>query len=278
MLRLFKYAKRSTTQYRNRFFHTESYPILNRNNLTQGIIFKIKGNGENPTINKEVLCEEIHVKNLLPTKHYLIIHLLQTLRRDSTNSNVVASPHLAGGIFSNDLNIIPETGISKVHGNKYTKPSYIKENLTVDELITKQEYEANALFHSDKGVQASIFSPKDGGISSFGCARFIIFINIEATNISKDEYIKRIQAEKRADKIYNRQSNNCIHSLARVFTGNNSMDGYPLDTQVALVEIIKQISYSVDSIFSDNFNEEAYSSNLIHTHPQMRERIYKRGN
>jgi len=263
MFRLYKFTNTNATTY-NKFFHTEAYSILDKNNLTQGVIFKITGNGENHVKNKEVIYDKILKTNLLPAKHYLVIHILQTIRSESENLKVVAEPHLAGAIFSNELNIIPGTGISKVHGKKYAKPSYIKENLRLDELIAKQEYEANAIFHSDNGVQASIFSPKDGGISTFGSARFIVFFNIEITNINMAEYIKRVQEEKRMDIIYNRQSNNCIHSLARVVTGNKYIEGNSLDTQVAAVEIAKQITGSIDSIFSDNFHSEAYTANLIH--------------
>ncbi len=240
----------------NKTFHTKVFPIADRNNQTQGVIFQITGNGESLTKNKNILYRELFNTGLMPTQHYAVFHVLQTLR--NYLGKIVADPHLLGGIFLPDLTILQGTGISKVHGRVADK--------------TAEDYKAVAHFHSDKAVQNSIFSPQDGGISDFGCARYILVLNIGITNIDISKLIKDIEDEKKRN-LYDRKFDNCTHSVTRVFTGNTSMDPFPVDTQFALVEIAKQITKSVDSVFSDNFCDAARLSQLIQYSHKMTVRL-----
>lgn len=268
LIRLFT-TQSMRAQQTGRTFYSKPHQVVDKNNQIQGIIFSIEKSSEHRAKNKEVLHNQIRETNLANAPHLLILHVLPTVQIDTLNDSVQGFPHLAAGIFTNDLTIVRGTGISKMHKREYCTPSYLPENLSTEELIKRQEYISPALFQTDHGVQASIFSPKDGGILVFA-NRYIIVLNLsQITNINIEEFIARVLEEKRRDTTYDRRNNHCCHSVDRALTGKNNLES-SIDTQQAAVKLVHEITQPIDSIFSQNFYEMAHSSNLINNAPKFK--------
>ncbi|MDF2867481.1 MAG: hypothetical protein K0S11_951 [Gammaproteobacteria bacterium] len=219
----------------------KTLPITGRDNKLQGILITV-GKDDKLNAKRQDFLEIIAKNGLRTSIGYLLLDVTQTVITIPDKNNrrkVVGDPHIAGALFTPNMEIIEGTGVDKV----FTGKKHLNQDTGIEEggSLHRQNYKADALFKKDPVIERYLFRSIDNGVSKGGGKRYIGIIALESTNLDVKSVQQRIAHDKQEDKNYDRLQNSCGHHAERAFIGSQ-VGGENLETQDAFMNIMMDVT------------------------------------